>query len=109
MLSRQLRNVLVRRIRKACDPDRIILFGSHARGRAHEQSDIDLMVIKSGIEHRRREAVKVYRALKGLCLPVDILIATPEIMEQYKGYFFTVYHDVARDGRVIYEKTGEVS
>ncbi|KPL09723.1 hypothetical protein AMJ85_06180 [candidate division BRC1 bacterium SM23_51] len=104
MIADQLRETIVNRIRAACDPDRIILFGSHARGEGGADSDIDLMVVKSGVEQRRREAVRIYRALKGLCLPIDVLVATPEIIERYKDRWCTVYHDVAREGTVIYDK-----
>ena len=104
MISDELRQTLIERIREASDPDRIILFGSHARGEADDDSDIDLMVIKSGVESRWKEAVKIYRALKGLAVPVDILVATPEILEEYADCWFLVYHEVAKEGQVIYEK-----
>jgi predicted nucleotidyltransferase len=104
MISEHLQNTIVRRIRDGFDPDRIILFGSHARGSANEKSDIDLMVVKSGVQHRRQEAVRIYRALKGLCAPVDVMVTTPEIMEEYKDCWHLVYHDVAKEGQVIYER-----
>jgi len=104
MIPEHLRNAIVSRIRDNFDPDRIILFGSHARNSASEKSDIDLMVVKSGVQHRRQEAVRVYRALKGLGVAVDIMVTTPEIMEEYKDCWHLVYHDVAKEGQVIYER-----
>jgi len=104
MISERLRNTIVNRIRDSFDPDQIILFGSHARDSADDRSDIDLMVVKSGVQHRRQEAVRIYRALKGLCLPVDIMVTTPEIMEEYRDCWHLVYHDVAKEGQVIYER-----
>jgi predicted nucleotidyltransferase len=104
MISQHLQNTIVNRIRESLDPDRIILFGSHARDSASDKSDIDLMVVKSGVQHRRQEAVRIYRALKGLSVPVDVMVTTPEIMEEYKDCWHLVYHDVAKEGQVIYEK-----
>jgi predicted nucleotidyltransferase len=104
MISERLRNTIVKRIRDNFDPDRIILFGSHARDSADDRSDIDLMIVKSGVQHRRDAAVQVYRALKGLGLPVDVMVTTPEIMEEYKDCWQLVYHDVAKEGQVIYER-----
>jgi predicted nucleotidyltransferase len=104
MISQHLQNTIVNRIRESFDPDRIILFGSHARDSASDKSDIDLMVVKSGVQHRRQEAVRIYRALKGLSVPVDVMVTTPEIMEEYKDCWHLVYHDVAKEGQVIYEK-----
>jgi predicted nucleotidyltransferase len=105
MISDELRDTIVSRIRETCDPDRIILFGSHTRGDTDDDSDIDLLVIKSGVEHRRQEAVRIYRAMKGIRTPVDVVVATPEIIEEYKDCWYTVYHDAAKQGQVIYEKT----
>jgi len=31
-------------------------------------------------------------------------VATPEILKKYKDYLFLVYHEVAKEGQVIYEK-----
>jgi len=104
MIPEQLQNTIVRRIRDSFDPDQIILFGSHARDSADDRSDIDLMIVKSGVQHRRNAAVQVYRALKGLGLPVDVKVTTPEIMEEYRDCWHLVYHDVAKEGQVIYER-----
>ncbi len=100
----ELNKEIVRRIVRVSDPEEIVLFGSHARGDASPESDIDLMVVKSGVQHRRKEAVKIYRALLGLGVPIDIIVATPEILEKYKDRWSLIYHKVLKEGKTIYER-----
>jgi hypothetical protein len=61
---------VVRRIVEVARPERIILFGSAARGDAGPDSDLDLLVVKRGVEHRRRLAQRIYRRLLGVEVPV---------------------------------------
>ena len=64
---------MVDRIVDHCDPEQVILFGSHARGTADEQSDVDLLVILREPPHNKRQAtVDLYRTLTGSKLPKDI-------------------------------------
>jgi predicted nucleotidyltransferase len=67
---------IVRRIVEAIHPDRIIMFGSRARGDARPDSDLDLLIIKDSMEPRHRRAIPAYYALKGLGVPTDILWRT---------------------------------
>ena len=59
-------NEIVRRLVEAVDPDRIILFGSRARGDARPDSDIDLLIIKDTDQPSYRRAIPAYRALTGM-------------------------------------------
>ena len=72
---------IVRRVVEVARPDRIILFGSAARGDARPDSDVDLLVVKAGVAHRRRLAQRIYSGLVGLEVPVDVLVVTPEDIE----------------------------
>jgi len=95
---------IVEIITRSADPDRIILFGSRARRDNKKQSDYDICVIKRGIAHRRKLAMQLYRDLYGVGVPVDVIVETPETFEELKNNPFLIYHDIARQGRVIYEK-----
>ena len=59
---------------QAARPERIVLFGSHARGDAREDSDFDLLVIEPQVEDRALEMVRLRRVLRPLRIPVDILV-----------------------------------
>jgi len=92
---------VIRRIRSVAKPERIILFGSWARGAPHPDSDVDLLVVKKGA--RRRElAMRIYRALIGVGRAVDVVVVTPEDIERYGDNAATVIAPALREGRVVY-------
>lgn len=91
-------------ITRSAHPDRIILFGSRSKGTEVQKSDYDICVIKHGVKHRRKLAMKLYRDLYGVGVPVDIIVETPRIFDELKDNPFMIYHDIAEQGRVIYEK-----
>ena len=68
---------LVRRIIELAHPLRIILLGSAARGEMESDNDIDVLVVMPEGVHRRRTAQLLYRQIRGLGVPFDILVATP--------------------------------
>lgn len=96
---------VVRRILTVSDPDRIILFGSWAAGNAREGSDLDILVItgSNGLT-RRQTASAVYRALAGILIPKDVVVATAEDIEQWQNVPQAVITTAVRTGTVIYEK-----
>jgi predicted nucleotidyltransferase len=93
-------NVIVR----VADPEKIILFGSRARGDYRDDSDYDLCVIKSNIEHRRRLAKKLYRYLYETGAAIDLIVETPEKFNELKNNPYMIYKAIKDNGRLIYEK-----
>ena len=69
---------MVRRIVKTVNPLQIILFGSHARGTAGPDSDVDLLVVMPVSGSKRKKEVELHRALAGVGLPKDVIVTTPE-------------------------------
>lgn len=97
---------MVRRITEGFHPERIILFGSHARGNAGPDSDVDLLVVMRGVEgHRRKTATAIDMALLGIELPTDVLVVTPEDVERGRQQISTVIYPALREGRVLYDAT----
>ena len=100
----ELMTEIVRRIVDALDREKIILFGSYARGNAGPDSDIDLLVIKKGVRDVRDAGVRARRAVGDILRPFDILVRTPEDFERYSKWLGCVMRDIAREGKTLYER-----
>ena len=86
------------------NPDKIILFGSHARGTATEDSDVDLLVIGPSNLPKRDRELGFRTALSGSGIPYDLIALTPEEVEarlRIRGPFI---QEILSTGKVIYER-----
>jgi len=95
---------VVRRLVEAIDPDRILMFGSRARGDSRPDSDLDLLIVKDSAEPRHRRVVPAYRALRGLGVPKDIVWYTPQELADWAGVVNHLVWRAVNEGRVLYEK-----
>ena len=102
--SSELLEEIVRRILAVCDPEQIILFGSHAREEPGPDSDVDILVIEAGAEAPRQESVRLRRALRGLLVPIDVVVATPQHIRRHRDSIGLIYGPAVREGRVLYER-----
>jgi uncharacterized protein len=94
----------VRRIVEGFHPDKIILFGSHARGTAGIDSDADFLVVMPVSGSKRQKAIEIDIALAGIGMPKDIIVVIPEEVEQYRDVVGTLIYPALREGKVIYER-----
>jgi predicted nucleotidyltransferase len=94
---------IIRRIVAVARPERIILFGSAARGRMDRNSDIDLLVIKRGAYNPRKVAADIYMHLYGVGQAVELIIMTPEQIDQYRNSPYIVVYPALREGKVLYD------
>ena len=101
VFSEEILQEVVRRIVEEIAPEKIILFGSAARGEVGPDSDLDLLVI-TACEHRRNTARKIRRQLFGIGVPIDIIVAKPEDIERYKDSIGLIYRPALREGKVLY-------
>ena len=92
---------IVARIVRVAQPQKIILFGSAARGNARPDSDIDLLVVKDGVK-RRALAGLIYRSLIGVGRAIDIVVASSDDIERYGNSPSLFLYPALREGRVIY-------
>ena len=97
-----LLNDLVSRIVDCVHPLRIILFGSAARGDMVEGSDVDLMVVMPEGTHRRHTAQRLYRSIRGVRQPFDVVVATPQDLEQHRDTPGLIYREALREGVTLY-------
>lgn len=97
---------ITRRLLSVSDPEQIILFGSYARGDFGPDSDLDLMVVMKGIQSPREESTRLRRSLRGLMVPIDVIVATPEQLVRHKNTVGLIYRTVLSEGEIIYERSG---
>ena len=94
----------VRRIVAVLHPEAIYLYGSHAYGQPHEDSDLDvLIVVGDSTSSTHKSAIEAYRALRGLFLPVEVKVVPRAEFERRAQWFSSIERVVRRKGKVLYE------
>lgn len=94
---------IARRIADEFHPEKIFLFGSRAWGNPEEGSDIDLFIILKQSEdppHRRAQAV--YRCLRGVAVPVDVIVQTHDEVEESRRVVTSLARRVIEEGKLLY-------
>jgi uncharacterized protein len=97
---------IVRRIVETAHPDKIILFGSRARGDARRDSDFDVLVIKESSEPRYRRSAPLYVALARIPVEVEVMVYTPQEVEEWREVPQAFITTAVREGVTLYERTG---
>jgi len=95
---------IIQKIVESVDPDEIILFGSRAKGESREESDYDVCVLKGGVLRNGEVEKSIYLGLYGTGVPVDVIVESPEKFDELKNNPFLIYSEIAKYGRVVYEK-----
>ena len=79
----------------------IILFGSHARGDAGMDSDLDFLVIEQEVENRVAESVRLRDAVGDVGMPVDVIVLDKALASRRAKVPGTMVHHALRDGRIL--------
>jgi len=95
---------MVKLIVKQFHPDKIILFGSQARGNAGPDSDVDLLVVMPVEGSKFKKMVEIGVALHDIPVPKEILVTTPEDFEWRSKAVGTIEYPAAKEGKVLYER-----
>lgn len=93
---------MVERLVERFRPEKVILFGSHARGDARPDSDVDLLVVMPVKGSRREAQLEVRRALHDIRVPKDVIVTTPEEFEWRKETVGTIERPASREGKVLH-------
>jgi predicted nucleotidyltransferase len=88
-------------IRAAGSSAKVILFGSHARGEARADSDVDFLVIELKVEDRHREWGRLRHALGDIQVPVDIVVLDEALAARRAKVPGTMVYHALRDGQII--------
>ena len=105
MISNELTNSITRRLVDGFHPEKIILFGSQARGTADTRSDIDILVVCPFEGKRRRLMVEMDEALDDLEFAFDIVILTPEEFQRDSHIPGTIGRYAHLEGRILYAQS----
>ena len=97
-------DLMVKRLVERFDPDQIILFGSHARGTAGPDSDVDLLVVMPVHGSKRAKQVEMRVALHDIAVPKDIILATPDEIASQRDIVGTLIQPALREGKVLYAR-----
>ena len=85
-------------------PQRVLLFGSRARGTADNRSDFDILVICEFTGGRRPLMIAANRTLRGLGAAFDVLFLTPAEFDRDRNIPGTIARPAWLEGRVVYER-----
>lgn len=96
---------MVRRIVEKFHPDRVILFGSHARGSADSDSDVDLLVVMPVSDSKRSSQLDIRRALREIRASVDVIVTTPEEFEWRREVVGTIEYPAVKEGKLVYARS----
>jgi predicted nucleotidyltransferase len=100
MVTRETIEEAARLLLAAAPGSKVILFGSHARGDAREDSDVDFLVVEPQVEDGCAEAVRLTDVLRPLLLPVEVLVVSAERFDYWRDTPNTVMYRAVREGKV---------
>ena len=95
---------IVKKIVDNNNPQKIILFGSYATDSFDIDSDVDLLIIKEMDEPRHKRGRKIRKHLRGMGVPIDIIVLTPDEVEEYKEVTNSLVNNALQEGVVLYEQ-----
>lgn len=102
-IQEQLEEV-TQRIVQEFNPQRIIVFGSHAYGRPTHDSDVDLLIVMESDERPATRAMRVSKLLRPRPFPMDILVRTPEEIQRRLELGDYFIQEIMERGKVLYER-----
>ena len=93
---------IIRRVVEVARPERIILFGSAARGEMTRHSDVDLLIVTETSD-RHRLTGRIYGGLRGVDAAVDVVVVSPGDVERYRDCHALVIKPALTEGKVVYD------
>ena len=93
---------VVQQIAEKFHPQRIILFGSYARGKPRPESDVDLLVVMETPLKESQQSLEIRRHL-GVMFGLDLIVYTPKRLKERLKMGDWFLRDIMEEGKVVYE------
>lgn len=94
----------VSRLIETARPRKLYLFGSYARNETGPDSDLDILVVASDdVTDPRKEGVRLRHLLRGIHMPMDIVVVPESDFEAHRETPGMIYREVAETGRLVYD------
>jgi len=94
----------VEKLLEVCEPKKIILFGSFARGEQNEHSDLDLLIVVEEVTDLIEETARLRKALDCLDMAIDIALTSEDRYQTRKNSFGHLYFTADKEGKVLYDE-----
>ena len=104
MITENKISEIVKKIVSGYNPEKIILFGSYAIGKASDNSDIDIFIVKDSKLPRPERTIQLRRMLFGSQVPMDLIVYTPNEVESEKDEKYSFVYEVLNSGKTLYER-----
>lgn len=95
---------IVSRVVDLFSPEKIILFGSFATGKAGPDSDLDLLIVMPVTGSKRQKAIEIGVALHDIAIAKDLIVVTPEEFEWRKDIIGTIEWPASHQGKLLYAR-----
>jgi predicted nucleotidyltransferase len=93
---------VVRQIAEKFHPQKIILFGSYARGNPRPESDVDMLVVMDTPLKEVEQAIEICQQIE-YRFGLDLIVRTPERLQERLEMGDWFLRDVVEEGKVVYE------
>ncbi len=104
MITREIIAAITKKIAQSFNPEKIILFGSYAWGKPNRDSDLDLLIVMESKDRPIKRAISIKRVLRDLYVPMDILVRTPDELQNRIEIDDPFIKKILRDGQVVYAR-----
>jgi len=87
-------------------PERIVLFGSYARGEHTENSDVDILILLKNLENERKITGQLYKALldENISVPIDFIAIDYDKYNKLKDRAGLIYKTIEQEGQILYAR-----
>ena len=96
---------VIRQIADKFKPEKIILFGSYARGNPRPESDVDLLIVMDTPLREVQQEILIQKNLEMDLFGLDLIVQTPRKLQERVALGDSFLREILRDGIIVYEAT----